>query len=78
MGGTRGGHAGADRRSGLTGAPEAEPVGMITAGRTIGTANWCHMCGKWREVTGPAYLCLVCIEKWSATYTARTDPDKRW
>lgn len=37
------------------------------------TMNWCHMCGKWREVRSPAYLCAVCIDEWSAAYADRRE-----
>ena len=50
---------------------------MTTAGPATGTMNWCHMCGKWREVTEPAFFCLTCLENWSASYARRTDLDKR-
>jgi hypothetical protein len=46
---------------------------QIDDGKMYDVKNWCHMCGKWSEVGRPAYLCLVCVDEWSAAYDARRE-----
>jgi hypothetical protein len=33
--------------------------------------KYCHMCGKWREVNAPAYVCSACIDEWVAKRAER-------
>jgi RNA polymerase subunit RPABC4/transcription elongation factor Spt4 len=33
--------------------------------------NWCHKCGKFRDVERPICMCSECMEEWRAAYVAR-------
>lgn len=51
------GNAGLSSRDGLSEEPSA--------------MNWCHVCGKLRDVGWPTYMCVNCTDEWAVAYAAR-------